>query len=324
MSRKMKILIAYDGSECAHAALRELTRAGLPEEAEATVISVADAYLPHPSEDEAVFTAQPPFPAFVIEGVKLARLRALAEVKQAYSLALLACEQVRQLFPAWQVRPEACADSPAWGIIKKASVWEADLIVVGTHGHSLLNKYLLGSVSQKVLYEAPCSVRIARENDKAIEAPLRIMIGTDGTPGADAAIKAVAARNWPAGTEARVIAVLDTMMYVGETVAQHPVVKWLDANNQADCQWMQSRLEESAEKLRAVGITATVTILSGNPKSQLIAEAESWQADTIFVGARGIRGLERFLLGSTSAAVAGRASCSVEVVRVPKLVETVE
>lgn len=75
MSRKMKILIAYDGSECARAALGELTRAGLPEEAEAIVISVADAYLPHPSEDEAVFTAQPPFPAFVIEGVKRAPAR---------------------------------------------------------------------------------------------------------------------------------------------------------------------------------------------------------------------------------------------------------
>lgn len=148
------------------------------------------------------------------------------------------------------------------------------------------------------------------------------MIGTDGSPGADAAVKAVAARNWPAGTEARVIAALDAMMYADETDARHPVVKWLDANDEADRQWAQSRLEESAERLRAVGITATVMIQSGNPKSLLVAEAEDWQADAIFVGARGIRGLERFLLGSTSAAVAGRASCSVEVVRVPKSVET--
>jgi hypothetical protein len=106
----------------------------------------------------------------------------------------------------------------------------------GYEGQAPLNRYLLGSVSQKVLYEAPCSVRIARGNDKAIDAPLRIMIGTDGSPGADAAVKAVAARNWPAGTEARVMAALDTMMYVGETVAQHPVLKWLDANNEADRQ----------------------------------------------------------------------------------------
>ncbi|MFX4689754.1 universal stress protein, partial [Acinetobacter baumannii] len=47
----------------------------------------------------------------------------------------------------------------------------------------------------------------------------------------------------------------------------------------------------------------------------LIEEAEKWQADSIFVGARGLRGRERSLLGSVASAVASRAPCSVEVVR---------
>jgi nucleotide-binding universal stress UspA family protein len=46
----------------------------------------------------------------------------------------------------------------------------------------------------------------------------------------------------------------------------------------------------------------------------LIAEAESWGADCIFVGARGMGRIGRFLLGSVSSAVAARAHCSVEVV----------
>ena len=45
------------------------------------------------------------------------------------------------------------------------------------------------------------------------------------------------------------------------------------------------------------------------------AEAEKWGADCIFVGARGLNGLERLLLGSVSTAVASYAHCSVEVVR---------
>jgi len=56
-------------------------------------------------------------------------------------------------------------------------------------------------------------------------------------------------------------------------------------------------------------------VVDGDPKALLPREAERWQADSIFVGARGVRGVERFLLGSVSAAVAARAPCSVEVVR---------
>lgn len=48
----MKLLIAYDGSEAAEAALDDLTRAGLAETVEAAVITVADVFLPPPLDEE--------------------------------------------------------------------------------------------------------------------------------------------------------------------------------------------------------------------------------------------------------------------------------
>jgi hypothetical protein len=69
----MKILIGYDGSECADAALVDLQRAGLPEIAEATVLSAADVFLPPQDETE---TISETFPLYVPLGVKLARKRA--------------------------------------------------------------------------------------------------------------------------------------------------------------------------------------------------------------------------------------------------------
>lgn len=44
----MNVMIAYDGSDCASAALNDLHRAGLPREANALVISVAERWLPGP------------------------------------------------------------------------------------------------------------------------------------------------------------------------------------------------------------------------------------------------------------------------------------
>jgi len=52
-----------------------------------------------------------------------------------------------------------------------------------------------------------------------------------------------------------------------------------------------------------------------DPKRLIVEEAASWNADCIFLGARGHSRLERFLLGSVAAAVAARATCTVEVVR---------
>ena len=49
MKDPMKILIAYDGSECADAALADLPRAGLPRQAEVIVLSVTETWLPPPS-----------------------------------------------------------------------------------------------------------------------------------------------------------------------------------------------------------------------------------------------------------------------------------
>ena len=47
----------------------------------------------------------------------------------------------------------------------------------------------------------------------------------------------------------------------------------------------------------------------------ILNEANEWNAKSIFMGARGLSRLQRFLLGSVSSSVAARAHCSVEVVR---------
>jgi nucleotide-binding universal stress UspA family protein len=78
----------------------------------------------------------------------------------------------------------------------------------------------------------------------------------------------------------------------------------------------------SAEKLRATGLLASAIAREGDPRRVLLDEAANWQADSIFVGARGLRRIERFLLGSVSAGVAAQANCSVEVVRTPEASST--
>ncbi len=71
----------------------------------------------------------------------------------------------------------------------------------------------------------------------------------------------------------------------------------------------------AAERLRAAGLTALPIVEEGDPRDVLVRQAEDWKADTIFVGARGLGRVERFLLGSVSSAAVAHAPCSVEIIR---------
>ena len=308
----MKILIGYDGSDCSDAALKDLKRAGLPQRVEAIVMSVADVVLPPPINEEPDSTA----PMYEPAGIKRAHERAEQSLKEAESKAKQASQTVIGSFPEWQVSHEARAESPAWALIMKAGEWNSDLVIVGAHGHSVFGgRLILGSVSQRVLYEAGCSVRIARERRRDSDAPLRIIIGVDSSADCHAAVEAICRRHWAKGTEVRLVAVVDTVMAITPDPSQPAILKWIEAGDVNNWDQVRGHFTPLAEKLRSAGLDAAVMIRRGRPADQLVEEAETWNADCIFVGARGTRGLERLLLGSVSSAVAARAHCSVEVVR---------
>jgi nucleotide-binding universal stress UspA family protein len=72
-------------------------------------------------------------------------------------------------------------------------------------------------------------------------------------------------------------------------------------------------------ELKNTSVTVSAAIVAGDPKQVLVQHAEELGADCIFTGATGFSTpIERFLVGSVSAAVAARAHRSVEVVRARK------
>ena len=126
----------------------------------------------------------------------------------------------------------------------------------------------------------------------------------------------VASRKWRDGSEIRLFAVLNEVSpsFVGRLIP--PIVEMTEEMNRSERELIEKLAAEPLRKLEEAGFAASLSLFSGNPKSVLTQEAESWNADCIFMGANAIGGrLERFLIGSTSAAVAARAHCSVEVVR---------
>lgn len=312
---RMKVLIAYDGSSYADAALDDLRGAGLPREVEALVVTVGDVLMTPPSRYETYMLALTSQKATSV--LAPAREQASQALEEARVLATEASRRVRSYFPGWEARAEALVGTPSRELIQKAERWKADLIVVGSQGRSALGRLFLGSVSKKVVTEVRCSVRVARGGvEKGDDAPPRIIIGVDGSPEAERAIRAVGGRVWPDGTEVRIVTVDDSVSPTRITGILPTAAAMIASSNEDSAVKARTMVEWAAEELRAIGLEVSVAIEEGDPQRVLVEEARKWGADCIFVGPRKFNSaFERVRLGSVSTAAVTNAPCSVEVVR---------
>lgn len=318
MKEQMKILVGYDGSPCADAALDDLGRAGLPRNAEAVILTVSERWLPawpiHESGEsgDASMSAR--------DGTKsksrhVQAATAVVPVSEAYSFALQAKARLQTRFPDWVLKVEEASGSPSKEILKKADELKPNLIVVGCQGQSSLGGFLLGSVSQKVVNEACCAVRVSRGTAWKDGSPVRILIGLDGTAGSELAVAAVASRVWPTSSAVRLVTAIDHADAINANDLSGQK-KNSSGTRSMKREFVEKFMKEAARKLRATHLSVSTRIEEGDPKRVLTADAEEWGADSIFLGASAKNNLvERFLLGSVATAVVARAHCSVEVVR---------
>lgn len=313
MNKRMRILIAYDGSACADKAIEDMLHAGLPSQAEALVMSVEEKWLPSPlMSGYELASARTPIQAnLAIKAVPELQ----PQVGETLELALQAKVRVQQLFPEWEVMEFSCVGSPATEILTEAEEWRADLIVVGAHGHTALGEFFFGSVSHKIVMEAHCTVRVSRCGDEQACAAEKILVGVDNSRGAKAALRALAARRWHTDTAVKLMIVIDPL----KPSSADNFLAELDPSYQEEREWALDIVEQQAHDLQRRGLNVSFAVQAGDPKRILMQEAQEWQATTIFVGATGLTGVDPFLPGSVSAAVATRAHCSVEIARQAKL-----
>jgi nucleotide-binding universal stress UspA family protein len=314
LKQRKKILIAYDGSECADAALYSLERAGLPEETDAIVVSVAESWFltPSPSSYEAV---ELPFTDDVVDDDSpTVNLKPPELTRDAEEVAGKAAKWLQCCFPRWDVQIEPLYGSPASELLAKSDDWKPDLIVTGSHGRSAIGRMIPGSISQKIVTEATCSVRIGRQSNN-LDSGVKVLIGLDGSDDAAESTRAAVARAWPTGSEIRFVAVYEAVIPTAVGLLVPRVVDWVEEENRETIELARKMVKSYEIKFRRDGLMTSHLITAGDPRRVLVDEATRWGADCIFVGARGLSRIDRLLLGSVSAAVAARAHCSVEVVR---------
>ena len=201
----------------------------------------------------------------------------------------------------------------AANVCQEAARWAADLLVVGTRGHSGWRHLLLGSTAEQVVESAPCPVLTVHADDEPRRrANRRILVATDFSAAACEAARRAAALL--ALTESDTVVLAHAVRqppaappaigrYGGSEI--HALVRSASL----------SELAKEADALRCCqGLAPGVELLDGYPPLALAEAARKLDADLIVAGARGVSSLAELLLGSTAERLLQRAPCPVLVV----------
>jgi nucleotide-binding universal stress UspA family protein len=199
---------------------------------------------------------------------------------------------------------------PTEAIISTAVAAKDDLIVVGSRGRGRIAGAILGSTARALARHSPIPVLVVRERR---EAPLRILVASDGSPDSDAAVAALGSFPLPRNAEVAVL-------YVARDVAQ---ATWPPGAFGDELRAAVERDERQAalEALRVVaarlpsGVQAHLEIEHGPVADRVLGHAGAMGADLIVLGSRGSNRGELFIQGSTADRVLAGAHCAVLVAR---------
>ncbi len=145
---EMKVLIAIDDSDCSSNAVDSATRQTWEGDTEFRLISVM----------------APIYNEYLLAGLCAPSLEEMQaeyknQLKQMIDQKII---QIKKNHPNNEVSGLVISGSIAESILDYAKDWDADLIILGSHGRTGLEKFWLGSVAEKVLNHAPCSVEVVK------------------------------------------------------------------------------------------------------------------------------------------------------------------
>jgi nucleotide-binding universal stress UspA family protein len=188
-------------------------------------------------------------------------------------------------------------------VILKRAPKRNGLLVVGNQGLGALDRFMLGSVSTKLIHHATCPVLVVKDDAAPLQ---RIALAIDGSSASATALQFVLATFQPersTGKGGRMpihVSVVHVMPFM-----KYPEVK--EAGRKL--------VDQSIQKLVKAGFTAEPVCQLGNPSEEIMAVASKHRVNLIVMGAKGLDAVSRFLIGSVSTRVVQHAKCSVLVVR---------
>ena len=236
-------------------------------------------------------------------------------IRQSELRAALAAR--RALRSRWPDAEVAVVDrSPVDAILAEARRLDAKAVVVGARGHGSISRLVLGSVSLGVVRQVRTAVLVIK---RPLPDVRHLLIGIDGSTYSRKAVELVARLAVPDAGAVTLIAVVEPVRPVSvgllPSSIRGTIGRELAALEAERTQHAQRELDRAARRLKRAGWSVEAEVRTGTPLIELVGAAQDFRTDVLVLGARGVSGLERLLLGSVAEGALHRAPMSVLIVR---------
>lgn len=200
--------------------------------------------------------------------------------------------------------------APSAGILEYATDHDADLIVMGTHGRTGLGRALAGSVTERVVRHADVPVLTVGATDRVADDYERILVPTDGSEHAAAAVDhAISiARTYDASVHVLFVVDLGQVAMASDISPYPQLIDDLRARGEGATAGIATRIRDA-------DLDVVTEVREGTPSKGVLEYATNHDIDLIVMGTHGRTGLDRVLLGSTAARVIRRAELPVLAVK---------
>ena len=190
------------------------------------------------------------------------------------------------------VEGEVVQGDPAGTISGYAEQYAYDLVVMGTHGRSGLERYLLGSVTERVVRSSSVPVLTLRKDDTVTYPPERVLVPTDGSEDASVALGLGTDLVVDTAGTLHLLSVVE-VGGLGIDVRSTIVDELDDAAGRT--------VEEAATTAREAGVADVVADHDvGTVWRTIVDYVEAEDIDLVVMGTHGRSGIERALLGSVT------------------------
>ncbi|NIC00722.1 universal stress protein [Halobacterium sp. R2-5] len=191
-------------------------------------------------------------------------------------------------------KPVVLTDVPHKAILQYVTEQDIDLVVMGTHGRTGVERYLLGSVTEKVVRLSDVPVLTVSAANDAVTYPYTdILVPTDGSEGAAAAIGPAVDVASKYGSRIHALSVVETAS-LGVDVRSETVLESLEEAARDAVE----TVEEQAARASIAGVETAVE--HGNPYRAIHSYVDEHGIDLVTMGTHGRSGIERYLLGSVT------------------------
>lgn len=281
-----RILVPTDGSDHADWAGAHAVHLAAAFDATVTLLNVVD-----------LDAEAGPFSAGGIDSEYVSRLEDKGrETVQAAASALAA-----------DVEMDVVTGRPAEAILEYTDEQDVDLVVMGTHGRTGVQRYVMGSVTERVvsLAEVPVLTVRGRDGERVTDYD-EILIPTDGSEAAATAIEhglAVAER-----FDARIHAV--NVVHIGAATTSPDLSLSPELLSALESSG-ETVTEAIADRAEAAGLDTVTAVREGTPAGTLLDYVDETNIDLVAMGTAGRTGLSRYLLGSTTERVIRRSEAPV-------------